>query len=268
MAFDPIPLHAHNPGPMTGSGNVTYLIVASDATATLIDAGQGIDAHLAEISAVLGRHGARLTRVLVTHAHPDHASGAPSLAAAHPGAAFMKWPWPGQDERYPVDWTPLADDEPIDVGGTVLRAQHTPGHSPDHMVFWHAASRTIFAGDLVMPGGSVMIHASRGGDLGQYLQSLDRVRALKPRRLLPAHGGPVNDPDRLLAGTIDHRLSRERQVVAALADGRATVQAIAGSIYDGLDPALMPAAYETVRAHLEKLRREGRAAEADGRWTP
>jgi glyoxylase-like metal-dependent hydrolase (beta-lactamase superfamily II) len=268
MSFDPIPLPAHNPGPMTGSGNVTYLIVGRDATATLIDAGQGIDTHLAEVAAVLDRHGARLTRVLVTHGHPDHASGARALAAAHPGAAFMKRPWPGQDDRYPVGWMPLADDHAIDAGGTILRVQHTPGHSPDHLAFWHEESRTIFAGDLVMPGGSVMIHASRGGDLGQYLRSLERVRALKPARLLPAHGGPVDDPEHLLAGTIEHRLSRERQVVAALVDGRATAQAIAGCIYDGLAPALMPAACETVRAHLEELRREGRAAEAAGRWTP
>lgn len=268
MSFEPLPLPAHNPGPMTGRGNLTYLIVGADATATLVDAGYGIEAHLAAVAALLDRHGAWLARVLVTHAHPDHASGASELSAAHPGAVFMKCPWPGEDDRYPVGWAPLADEEAIDVGGTTLQSLHTPGHSPDHLAFWHEESRTVFAGDLVIPGGSVMIHASRGGDLGQYLRSLERVRSLKPARLLPAHGEPVDEPDRLLAGTIDHRLSRERQVVAALAGGRATVQAIAESIYDGLDPAIMPAARETVRAHLEKLRREGRAAESNGRWTP
>ena len=60
---------------------------------------------------------------------------------------------------------------------------------------------------------------------------------------------------------------RERQVVAALQAGHATVQAIAESIYDGLDPSLMAAARENVRAHLDKLKAEGRAIDEAGRWT-
>jgi hypothetical protein len=44
------------------------------------------------------------------------------------------------------------------------------------------------------------------------------------------------------------------------------VQAIAESIYDGLAPALMPAAQENVRAHLEKLKAEGRASHVNDRW--
>jgi hypothetical protein len=56
-------------------------------------------------------------------------------------------------------------------------------------------------------------------------------------------------------------------VIDALRAGHASVQDIAESIYDGLAPALLPAAQENVRAHLEKLKTEGRAADADGRWT-
>jgi len=59
---------------------------------------------------------------------------------------------------------------------------------------------------------------------------------------------------------------RERQVIDALRAGQADVLAMAGSIYHGLDPALMPAARENVRAHLEKLRDEGVASEQGGRW--
>jgi len=115
-------------------------------------------------------------------------------------------------------------------------------------------------------GSSVMIHSSRGGDLGQYLGSLARLQALHPKRLLPAHGPSIDDPPRTLAGYIEHRLQRERQVLAALRAGHSTVQAITESIYDGLAPALMPAAQENVRAHLEKLKAEGRASYANDRW--
>jgi len=112
-----------------------------------------------------------------------------------------------------------------------------------------------------------MIHWSRGGDLGQYLASLERLLSLRPRRLLPAHGPPIDDPRTILTGYIEHRLQREQQVLDALRAGHGSVQAIAESIYDGLAPALMPAAQENVRAHLEKLKGERRATDESGRWT-
>jgi glyoxylase-like metal-dependent hydrolase (beta-lactamase superfamily II) len=112
-----------------------------------------------------------------------------------------------------------------------------------------------------------MIDASRGGSLAKYLASLERIRDLKPLRLLPAHGPMIDDPVAVLTEYVEHRLMRERQVLDALAKGRDTVQAIAESIYHGLDPALLPAARENVRAHLEKLQAEGTAFEQGGRWT-
>jgi glyoxylase-like metal-dependent hydrolase (beta-lactamase superfamily II) len=274
VMFAPILIEVENAGPMTGLGNNTYLVeddeagAGSDRLALLIDAGTGGDAHLAGMARRLAERQARLTDVIVTHIHPDHASGAPAIRTAFPGVRFAKYPWPEQDRQYAVDWRPLADDEEIRIGGTPLTVLHTPGHSPDHVALWHQDSRTAFTGDLVTQGGTVMIGWSHGGDLLQYLSSLKRILSLNPNRLLPGHGPVVTDPATLLTATIEHRLQRERQVYASLTRGLETVPAITESIYDGLDPAVVPAARDTVRAHLEKLRRERRAFDEDGRWTP
>src|SRR5262245_18371742 len=159
--FDPLRLSAHNPSPMTGAGNNTYLIAGANGVAALIDAGVGHAQHLADSAVALESHRARLDAVLVTHGHRDHAEGAPALAAAHPAARFPKMPWPTVDDQYPVEWQQLTDGAVVPAGDDAIVVLHTPGHSPDHLAFWHEASRTAFTGDLVVRVTSVMIHSSR-----------------------------------------------------------------------------------------------------------
>jgi hydroxyacylglutathione hydrolase len=116
----------------------------------------------------------------------------------------------------------------------------------------------VYCGDLARIGGTVVIPSSRGGNLREYLDSLAKIRAFSPARLLPAHGPPVEDPAKLLDEYVAHRAARERQITEALEDGVTSVEALVARIYPGLSPALVPAAEETVRAHLAKLREDPR----------
>jgi hydroxyacylglutathione hydrolase len=259
---EPIAVHAFNPGPMTGAGNWTWLIPGR--VPTLIDAGTGETRHLAALEEALA--GARLVQVLVTHAHTDHASGVVALAQRFHGAHFLKMPWAERDSRWPAEWEPIADGQVIEVGDEMLRAVHTPGHAPDHLCFWHEESRTLFSGDLAVKGTSVYIPPALKGDLADYLASLERVRALRPARLLPAHGPVIDDPDTVLREYLEHRRAREEQILAALREGDATPDALVPLIYRGLNETLVQVAGETVLAHLLKLEREGRAVRRGGSW--
>ena len=196
---------------MTGSGNWTYLLPGSSPV--LIDAGTGRAGHL---DALFAQAPDGPAVVLVTHGHPDHASGAPAIAARAPRARFAKFPWPDRDALVAVSWTALADGERLDTGAGPLEVVHTPGHSPDHVVFWHTPSRTAFVGDLLVQGSTVVIPASHGGSLTQYLASLERVAGLRPARALPAHGPVIDDPLGLIAHYVAHRLHREQQILEAL----------------------------------------------------
>lgn len=257
-----LPIHAANPGPMTGGGNWTYFL--DGAMPVLIDAGVGQAPHL-EALAVARADGPG--RVLVTHAHGDHASGAPAIHARWPSTRFFKQPWAERDDRYGVTWEPLADGEYVPAGDEELLVVGTPGHAPDHLSFWHERTRTMFTGDLLVLGSSVVILASSGGRLVDYLASLERVRALGPQVLLPAHGPAIGDPSAVIEQYLDHRRMREAQVLAALEAGATEVGAMVARIYTDLDPRLAPMAYESVLAHLEKLESEGRAGRVAGAWT-
>ena len=112
----------------------------------------------------------------------------------------------------------------------------------------------------------MVIPASHGGSLVEYLGSLERMRQLNPARALPAHGPVIDDPAALIHKYVAHRAEREAQVLDALAAGEHTVESIAGKIYPSLIDALVPMARESVLAHLQKLEVERRVARDGDRW--
>ncbi|MBL8135636.1 MAG: MBL fold metallo-hydrolase [Acidobacteria bacterium] len=256
-----VTLHAANPGPMTGSGNWTYLLPGPRPL--LVDAGVGHDDHLARLfEAVPGGP----ATVVVTHAHSDHASGAPALHERAPAIRFLKVPWPDSDAAYAVPWDALDDGQVLETAEGPLTVVHTPGHSPDHVVLWHEASRTAFTGDLLVRGSTVVIPASRGGVLADYLHSLGRLAALGPRRALPAHGPVIDDPLAVIDAYLAHRRDRERQVLETLGETPATIPALVGRIYRELHPALVAMAGESVLAHLVMLEGQARVARDGATW--
>ena len=230
---------AENPGPFTLAGTNTWVLGRDPAF--VVDPGPALPEHLDAVArAVRGRGG--LGGVALTHDHGDHADGVGPLLERL-GAA-------------PVAGARLGDRRLADGSAFgPLRAVATPGHAPDHLAF--VAGTACFTGDAVLGEGSVFI-APDPGALAGYLAALRRLREESLDVLCPGHGPPVWDPHGKLDEYIEHRLDRERRLVAALEAGVRGEDALLDRVWSDAPAALRPAAAVTLAAHLEKLREEGR----------
>lgn len=231
-------LNAGNPGTWTGPGNTTYLL--DGAVPTLIDAGVGQRQHVEAIAAALGDR--PLRQVLLTHGHPDHASGVPALEARWPGLQVLRWQDP---------WT---DGARVAAGDVDLDVVHTPGHAADHVCLWNPASRELFCGDMMTATTTILVPPrARGGSLRAYLESLRRLAALQPAVAWPAHGPVIEHPVARIEEYLRHRAQRRAEVEACLADGISDPDAIVSKVYAETPQALWPAARLTVESLLECL---------------
>ncbi|MGO4854609.1 MBL fold metallo-hydrolase [Phaeovulum sp. W22_SRMD_FR3] len=265
-------LIAPNPSPMTYWGTNTYLL--GEKTLAVIDPGPADPQHLAAILAAVPA-GARISHILVTHAHLDHSplarelsqlSGAPVLAFgdAQAGRSPMMQRlatdgMQGGGEGVDADFTPdvtLADGAVVETAEWRLQALHSPGHFCNHLCFMGADYG--FSGDHVMGWSSTLI-SPPDGDLGDYLRSLDRLAARRPDILYPGHGAPITDPAHRIAELAAHRADRHAQIRAALAQGPTTAPALAAALYQEIPPALLGAAARNVFAHLIELVQENAA---------
>lgn len=241
---------APNASPMTLDGTVTYVVGRREAA--VIDPGSSARHHLDAIAAAVAD--AEVVRILITHDHPDHSGGAPELAA------LLGAPVLGLSDGTLSDGAHVGTDD----GALVCVA--TPGHARDHAAFHWPEASAIFCGDLMMGGLDTSVVAVPEGDVGAYLDSLERLRSLRPRTIYPSHGPAFTDPDAAFSRYRAHRAERERQVLAALAGGVRDAAEIAEHVYGtSLHPDLRDFAIAAVEAYVEHLRATGRlAAEAGG----
>jgi glyoxylase-like metal-dependent hydrolase (beta-lactamase superfamily II) len=240
---------APNPGPMTLAGTNTYLVGADPAY--VIDPGPADEGHIARLHAAAEARGG-LGGVVLTHSHADHSAGVEML-----GAALL---WGSMSEG--VEW----DEQ---VAGSGCQAEPaparfdrigpfevipTPGHAVDHVAF--AYGPVCFCGDLVLGEGSSIVLPD-GGGLAAYLESLRRLAERGFEALCPGHGPWIGDPSAKLASYREHRLERERLLVAALARGERSRERLLDAAWADVPAPMRPAAAIAMQAHLDKLEAEG-----------
>jgi glyoxylase-like metal-dependent hydrolase (beta-lactamase superfamily II) len=91
-----------------------------------------------------------------------------------------------------------------------------------------------------------------------YLDSLEKLIALGPKTLFPAHGPALLNAVGKLRDYVDHRLWREERILEAWNDGVREPPEMLPRVYDDAPPQAWPLAERQILAHLERLRRSGK----------
>ena len=263
---------APNPSPFTYTGTQTYLVGTTDLA--VIDPGPDDEAHLAALLAAIGDRPVRA--ILCTHTHRDHSPAAGPLSAQTGAPIIGCAPLvldddgPRADAAFDPSYRPdriLADGEQLVGDGWTLEALATPGHTSNHLCFALLEENALFTGDHVM-GWSTSVISPPDGDMADYMRSMQRLLDRQDAIYYPAHGEPVQNPQRLVRGMMGHRKQREGQILRFLErHGASEIPAMVARMYKGVDPRLYSAAGRSVLAHLIDLDGRGVAeAAGDGRW--
>ena len=245
---------APNPGPMTLAGTNTYVVGREPAW--VIDPGPADRDHIDRMLGLAEERGG-IGGVVLTHSHLDHNAGVEMLGAGltfgHAEGFDDLAAMIGAGDVDPP--APVVSREGVEVGP--FRAYPTPGHATDHAAF--AFGDVVFCGDVVLGEGSTIVPpAAGGGSLVDYMRSLDVLEGLGAELLCPGHGPWIEDPPAKIAEYRAHRLERERSLLAALDAGRRSVEELLDFAWADVPEPMRPAAALAMRAHLEKLDREGR----------
>jgi len=180
--------------------NCSVIWCENTGAGAVIDPGGDLDRILATIRS----EGVKPERILLTHAHVDHAGGTAELARTlglpiegpHPGDQFWIDSLAEQARMFgiasggsfvPNRW--LEDGDRVQVGEIQLEVRHCPGHTPGHVVFHAPVERLAFVGDVLF-AGSIGRTDFPGGDYDTLINAI-RTRLFPlgdDVRFVPGHG--------------------------------------------------------------------------------
>ena len=124
----------------------------------------------------------------------------------------------------------------VEVDGLEMRVVATPGHTADSLSFVLPAEGAVLTGDTVLGRGTTVV-AHPDGELGAYLDSLDRLRALAEAHEIgtvwPGHGPVIDDA----LAAIDHYIAHRRERLEQVRDA---VRSLHAAARDGVPSTMSP----------------------------
>jgi glyoxylase-like metal-dependent hydrolase (beta-lactamase superfamily II) len=288
----------------TGPQAPNVFLVHDGGEGALIDSGFGDEKSVKERLELLKQFPkVSVKHIVLTHHHFDHSSGAQQFREAT-GASVVLHPKEeeflldaqseapqdiemGDDSKEPTEEEKkmreavqrfreqaaeakpdahISEGDTIAVGGLTIEVVHTPGHTLGSVCLYLREEKALFTGDTAQGLGTVVVSPPPYGDMGMYIQSLERLKTMDCAVMLPGHGQAVHDVAAKMQELIDHRHAREEQILALMADGKRTPKVMLGAIYMEIDRRIKPMALRQIEAHLCKLEEEGRVRRAGEEW--
>lgn len=162
-------------------------VVSTQNTVIIIDPGEASPA----LESAIGQR--QLDAVVCTHAHPDHVQGVGPLLAnwpapfyLHPaGEVFLRQLAPDVSS-----FTPLNDNQRLEIGDLAFEVIHVPGHAPDQVMLLEPAERLLFVGDLVFAGSVGRVDLP-GSNPAQMEASLRKLCSLEGDYVIYTGHGPA-----------------------------------------------------------------------------
>ncbi len=264
---DLVVITADNASPMTFTGTRTYILGIDNLI--VIDPGPDSEAHLISIMKYIGKR--KVTDILLTHSHIDHSplsrqlkieTGARIIgfgSADEARTSFMKklssslnlGGEEGIDKDLALD-KKIVEKQMLQLNNYSIEVVHTPGHLSNHVCFSLKERQILFSGDHVMGWATTLI-SPPDGDLGSFMNSLEKLLAREEVIYYPGHGKPLKEPRKMVLAQIKHRRDREKQILNSVSKISRTPSEIVDDVYVDLNPMLKAAATRNVLAHLIDL---------------
>ncbi len=237
-----------------------YLVGDPEGEFVLVDPALRMREDMEALATAVERHQGNLKAVVFTHSHGDHLADMSLLREAFEvpvwGSAYTA-------KSVPCDRI-LADGDMLQLGRQRWEVLMTPGHHPGHVCLFSEAG--LVAGDMLAGIGTILI-PPHTGDMGEYIEQLERLKGLQPHLVFPSHGPVVAMPQRLISHYIQHRTARHARVLQAVREGHTGLNTIAEHAYADSPDAHPALAVDQTLSHLLAHQRTGNVTEKNGHWS-
>lgn len=245
-------------------------LIGNQNESILVDAGYDLPETRTLLEEEIKAHDLAIPdKIILTHAHPDHAPGVKKLMHWSPTIYCHK------EEKAQIldaispikNISILVDEEKLTVAGQEIIVIHGPGHTKGHLSLYLPSSQVFIAGDNIVAEGTTWIGAP-DGDMSDYINTLRRIRKMKISKIGPGHGDWVLKPYEQIDFVINRRLEREKQIKLLLQKHEhLTSNQLTEFIYkDSIHPSVFDVAKRTIEAHLAKLIKENTVNVSESRY--